>query len=98
MEKERCDNQKEVFNARVNEDEMIIAIEEYESLKKTIDYLKEKDKEYFELRQRVREENIELNRQNSQLKKENIALKKENIALKRGIINFVNIIGGTKND
>lgn len=91
MEEERCDNQKEIFNARVNEDEMIIAIEEYESLKKTIEYLKGKDKEQYELRQRVREENIELNRQNSQLKKENIALKK-------GIINFINLIGGIKND
>lgn len=84
MEEERCDNQKEIFNARVNEDEMIIAIEEYESLKKTIEYLKGKDKEQYELRQRVREENIELNRQNSQLKK--------------GIINFINLIGGIKND
>ena len=91
MEEERWDNQKEIFNARVNEDEMIIAIEEYESLKKTIEYLKGKDKEQYELRQRVREENIELNRQNSQLKKENIALKK-------GIINFINLIGGIKND
>lgn len=91
MEEERCDNQKEIFNARVNEDEMIIAIEEYESLKKTIEYLKGKDKEQYELRQRVREENIELNRQNSQLKKENIALKK-------GIINFINLIGRIKND
>ena len=33
MEKERCDNEKEVFNARVNEDEMIITIDEYTTLR-----------------------------------------------------------------
>ena len=82
IEEERCDNEKEVFNARVNENEMIITIEEYENLKKQITYMKEKDKEQFELRNRVRDENMALN-------KENTKLKKENIALKKGILTFV---------
>ena len=33
MEEDRCDNEMEVFNARVHEDEMIISIEEYKSIK-----------------------------------------------------------------
>lgn len=73
IEEERCDNEKEVFNARVNENEMIITIEEYENLKKQITYMKEKDKEQFELRNRVRDENMALNKENTKLKKENIA-------------------------
>ena len=91
IEEERCDNEKEVFNARVNENEMIITIEEYENLKKQITYMKEKDKEQFELRNRVRDENMALN-------KENTKLKKENIALKKGILTFVILFGGMTND
>lgn len=30
---ERCDNEKELFNARVKEDEMIISINEYNEMK-----------------------------------------------------------------
>ena len=89
--KERCDDESEVFNARVNENEMIITVEEYENLKKSIEYWKEKDKEQFELRNRIREENITLNKENSNLKKENIALKK-------GILTFVILFGGMTND
>ena len=91
IEEERCDNEKEVFNARVNENGMIITIEEYENLKKQITYMKEKDKEQFELRNRVRDENMALN-------KENTKLKKENIALKKGILTFVILFGGMTND
>ena len=91
IEEERCDNEKEVFNARVNENEMIITIEEYENLKKQITYMKEKDKEQFELRNRVRDENMAIN-------KENTKLKKENIALKKGILTFVILFGGMTND
>lgn len=40
MEKERCDNEKEVFNARVNEDEMIITIDEYTTLRAAENYEK----------------------------------------------------------
>ena len=48
---ERCDNDKLVFNARVNKDEMIIAISEYEELKEHIKWQKdciEEDKRNFE--------------------------------------------------
>ena len=91
MEDERCDNEKEVFNARVSEEEMIITIEEYKSLKAQIEYLKSQEKEQFNLRQRVREENLEL-------RQENDTLKKENVVLKKGIIKFVKLIGGLAND
>lgn len=40
MEEDRCDNEMEVFNARVHEDEMIISIEEYKSMKDKIEILK----------------------------------------------------------
>lgn len=91
MERDRCDSEREVFNARVNEDEMIITVEEYENLKKSIEYWKGKDKEQFELRNRIREENMTLNKENSNLNKENIALKK-------GILTFVILFGGITND
>ena len=85
MEKnERCDEESVVFNARVNEDEMIITIKEYESLKAQINYLKNQDEDQFNLRQRVRQENLELRQGNDQLKK--------------GIIEFVKLIGGLTND
>lgn len=71
----------------VGPDEMVIAIEEYQNLKKEIEYMKSKEDEQFNIRQRIREENIAL-------KQENETLKKENITLKKGIINFVNLIGG----
>ncbi len=91
MEDERCDEESVVFNARVNEDEMIIAIEEYENLKKEIEYLKSKDDEQFNLRQRIRDENMAL-------KEENATLQKENTTLRRGIIKFVKLIGGLTSD
>ena len=33
---ERCDNEKELFNARVKEDEMIISINEYNEMKQKV--------------------------------------------------------------
>lgn len=77
---ERCDNDKLVFNARVNEDEMIIAISEYEELKEHIKWQKdciEEDKRNFE-------------KMKIELEKCNL----ENYKLKTGIINFVKRIGG----
>ena len=47
MEKdERCDDEKVVFNARVNEDEMIITIEEYKNLKSASENFEKVKKEY----------------------------------------------------
>lgn len=77
---ERCDNDKLVFNARVNKDEMIIAISEYEELKEHIKWQKdciEEDKRNFE-------------KMKIELEKCNL----ENYKLKTGIINFVKRIGG----
>lgn len=77
---ERCDNNKLVFNARVNKDEMIIAISEYEELKEHIKWQKdciEEDKRNFE-------------KMKIELEKCNL----ENYKLKTGIINFVKRIGG----
>ena len=92
MEKdERCDEESLVFNARVNEDEMIIAIEEYNNMKKEIEYLNSKEDEQFNLRQRIRDENMAL-------RQENTTLKNENTKLKKGIIKFVNLLGGIAND
>lgn len=92
MEKdERCDEESVVFNERVSENEMIITIEEYQNLKKEIEYLNSKDDEQFNLRQRIRDENMAL-------REENASLKKENTTLKKGIIKFVKLIGGLAND
>ena len=77
---ERCDNDKLVFNERVNKDEMIIAISEYEELKEHIKWQKdciEEDKRNFE-------------KMKIELEKCNL----ENYKLKTGIINFVKRIGG----
>lgn len=90
-EDERCDEESVVFNARISENEMIITIEEYQNLKNEIEYLNSKEEEQFNLRQRIRDENMAL-------KEENATLKKENITLKKGIIRIVNIIGGLTND
>lgn len=46
MEEDRCDNEMEVFNARVHEDEMIISIEEYKSMKDKIENFEKAKKEY----------------------------------------------------
>ena len=44
MEKDRCDNEKEVFNARVREDEMVITIEEYTAMRKQIEELEKAER------------------------------------------------------
>lgn len=94
MNEERCDNEKEVFNARVNKNEIIITIEEYKTLKSAtesyeksrremrahIAYLEEKEKKYTTEKSTILTELEEVN--------------KENRKLKRGIINFVKGFGG----
>lgn len=67
---ERCDNDKLVFNARVNKDEMIIAISEYEELKEHIKWQKdciEEDKRNFE---KMKIELEKCNLENYKLKQE----------------------------
>ena len=53
--------------------------------------MKGKEDEQFNIRQRIRDENMAL-------KEENATLKKENTTLTRGIIKFVKLIGGLTND
>lgn len=80
-------NKPAEFNAIVNEDEMIISIEEYKSMKERLEYYKGQESEQFNLRQRVRNENLELK---SQLTK----VQTENLVIKQGIINFIKGLGG----
>lgn len=90
MEKNQSFNESdesEVFNARINEDEMIISIEEYKSMKKSLEYYKCQENEQSNFRQIIIKENSELK---LQLEK----LEKENIIIKRGIINFIKGLGG----
>lgn len=93
-DEERCDDEREVFNARVHEDEMIISIEEYKELKAMKDdyekiiqemkmqiaYLEKIQKEYTDEKQKM------LTEMNS--------IYKESRQLKKGIINFLKILGG----
>jgi hypothetical protein len=76
---ERCDNEKELFNARVKEDEMIISINEYNEMKAHLKWqeacINNRSNEFRELK-------IELEKANE-----------ENTKLKNGIINFVKCIG-----
>lgn len=87
MEEDRCDNEKEVFNARVNEDEMIITISEYEEMKKQITSMEEKTEFESKIRSNLRMENEDL-------KTELETISKENERLKNGIINFIKGLGG----
>ena len=77
---ERCYNEKELFNARVKEDEMIISINEYNEMKAHLKWqeacISNRSNEFRELK-------IELEKANE-----------ENTKLKNGIINFVKCIGG----
>lgn len=87
MEEDRYDNEKEVFNARVNEDEMIITISEYEEMKKQITSMEEKTEFESKMRSNLRMENEDL-------KTELETISKENKRLKNGIINFIKGLGG----
>lgn len=80
MKNDRCDNEKEVLNARVEKDERIIANGEYEAMLQEI-------KTRRNIIDRQREEN-------SRLQSENKELKKENEEFKNGILNFIKILGG----
>lgn len=87
MEDERCDDEKEVFNARVHEDEMIICIEEYQSMKAHIEALKKEKQECYDRAKRADDE-----RQQIGTKLDTVMA--ENVKLKRGIINFIKGLGG----
>ena len=92
MEKERCDNEKEVFNARVNEDEMIITIDEYTTLRAAAE-------NYEKARKEMKAHIAYLEKKLNEEEKSNIlteleTVNKENRKLKRGIINFVKGFGG----
>lgn len=77
---ERCDDEKVVFNARVNEDEMIISINEYKELKARIEW------QDSCISGRTREfENMK-----AELEK----AVRENSMLKNGIVNFIKSMGG----
>ena len=94
MEKERCDNEKEVFNARVNEDEMIITIDEYTTLRAAAENYEKARKEMKAhiayLEKKLNEETEE----KSNILTELETVNKENRKLKIGIINFVKGFGG----
>lgn len=87
MEKNRCDNEMEVFNAKVNKDEMIISIEEYEKMKKELACALEKVSLFEQIRHDTYREMSEL-----RLKMEKA--ENENYLLRNGITNFIKAIGG----
>lgn len=94
MEEDRCDNEMEVFNARVHEDEMIITIEEYKDMKAKIENYEKAQKEYQAhvtyLERMVKEKSND----KENLLNEMRIINEENRKLKRGIINFIKGLGG----
>lgn len=80
INEERCDNESEVLNARVEKDERIISNKEYEQLTQELGARRN-------IMNKQREEN-------SILQSENKELKKENEEFKNGILNFIKILGG----
>ena len=94
MEKDRCDNEKEVFNARVREDEMVITIEEYTAMRKQIEELEKAErakKNYANTFERKEKEFLDEKRQ---ILTELECYRTEIQKLKRGIINFIKGLGG----
>lgn len=77
---ERCDDEKVVFNARVDEDEMIISINEYKELKARIEWQDDC----------ISSRNREFEKMKIELESTMI----ENSTLKKGIINFIKNMGG----
>lgn len=71
----------------VGEDEMVIAIEEYEEMKKELDNARGKEA----LSDRIRHD---LYNEVAELKLKVEKLEKENYLLKNGITNFVKVMGG----
>lgn len=94
MEENRCDNEMEVFNARVHEDEMIITIEEYKNMKAKIENYEKAKKEYQAhvtyLEQMVKEKTTDKENIFNEMK----IINEENRKLKRGIVNFIKGLGG----
>lgn len=94
MEDESCDNEMEVFNARVHEDEMIITIEEYKDIRAKIDNYEKEKKEYQAhitcLEQKIKEKLNDKENISNEMK----IINEENRKLKRGIVNFIKGLGG----
>lgn len=79
MEEDRCDNEKEVFNAKVHEDEMIISINEYKELKARIQWQEDC----------ISGRNTEFEKMDREFRR----IRQENLQLKQGIINFIKSLG-----
>lgn len=93
-QEERCDDKTVILNARLNNDEMIIKKEEYNSLKSSFEFYEKAKKEmeaHIKFLEKISSE--------SQNEKKQILVKldkvnKENLELKLGFISFIKILGG----
>lgn len=94
MEENRCDNEMEVFNAKVHEDEIVINIQEYEEMKNKIESFEKAKKEYqAHVTYLEKIVNEKLN-DNSNILNELKVVNEENRRLKRGLINFIKGLSG----
>lgn len=94
VEDERCDEESVVFNARVQEDEMIINIAEYEMMKKSIDTLENEKATLKERLEWSRRNEADINREMIAMKDKVQAIYNENALIKQGVINFIKTLGG----
>lgn len=91
---ERCDDEKVVFNARVEEGEMIISLHEYQKMQDSIDEKEQINKEAKSYIQHLEERNKKYQEEKQRILIEVEMVNKENRKLKQGIINFVKGLGG----
>lgn len=91
---ERCDDEKVVFNARVEESEMIISLHEYQKMQDCIDEKEQINKEAKSYIQHLEEQNKKYQEEKQRILTEVEMVNKENRKLKQGIINFVKGLGG----
>lgn len=91
---ERCDDEKVVFNARVEEGEMIISLHEYQKMQDSIDEKEQISKEAKSYIQHLEEQNKKYQEEKQRILTEVEMVNKENRKLKQGIINFVKELGG----
>ncbi len=91
---ERCDDEKVVFNARVEEGEMIISLHEYQKMQDSIDEKEQINKEAKSYIQHLEEQNKKYQEEKQRILIEVEMVNKENRKLKQGIINFVKGLGG----
>lgn len=94
VEDERCDEESVVFNTRVQEDEMIINIAEYETMKKCIDTLENEKSALKERLEWSRRNEADTNREMIAMKDKVQAIYNENTLIKQGFINFIKTLGG----